>query len=353
MSTDPGSAGGTESRPPSPPEAPSAALPTQSPAADPAPPTQSPAADPARPAGSRLLARLLTVVYALVITPVATGLISYGGGQWFRITQQRSSADGLLPAGVDATSLVGPLLALAAGILLVASVAASGIASSAGLLAAGVLGLFSVATSAFPPLLQLVYGIASPVIPWVVLDGLTFGLTPVLHMLLGGLGLSLLLARRRPTTGLPAALVGLLLIPVLLAVGPLLMFQGQARGALIWAQTFQATVSPGVVLLVLGGVLLLVLAAGATRWSPYALVIPALALLALSMIALLSTGVIPFAGTWWTFAAGLPMIFIATGGAAAAAVAMLVHTGVLAIVRSRSARAPGRPAVPGGPGANG
>ena len=302
--------------------------------------------DPARPARSRMPARLLTALYALVITPVAIGLISYGGGQWFRILQQRSTADGLLPAGLDVAVLVGPLLALAAGILLIASVAASGIASSAGLLTTGVLGLFGVVTSAFPPLLSLVYEIASPVIPWVVLDGLVFGHALLLPTLLGGLGVCLLLARRRPVTTQPAALVGVLVIPVLLAVGAVAMFQGQARGALIWAQTLEVTVSPAVILLVLGGALLQVLAAAATRWSPHALVIPAVALLALSAIPLLGIGIGPVAGTLWTYSAGLPMIFLGTGGGLAAAAAMLVHTVALRIVRARSDRAQERAAAP-------
>ncbi|HIY25210.1 MAG TPA: hypothetical protein H9837_13100 [Candidatus Brachybacterium merdigallinarum] len=299
---------------------------------------------------TRSLARVLTVVYALLITPVGLVLLGYGGGRTLQIVLRGGYEWGALLAS-GGTMIVTALLALTGGIVLLASVAATGVASSAGLLAAGLMGLPAVAASALTPLLMLIYDIFASVVPdLAMLDGLVYGHHLVVHPLLGGFGLSLLLARRRPAAPSALSLIGIVAIPLVLTVGALLMFQGHARGATMWARSFGTEIDPLALVLVPVGVLLLVLTVVATRWSPYALVIPALVLLALSATMLLPTSSLLSPSWLWGVAQGTVLTFLGTGGMAATGVLMLVHTGALALVRARSRRAQRHRTGPGAPG---
>ena len=98
----------------------------------------SAAADGHRPAaarpvaaapGSGLVARLLTVVYARVVPPIATGLLAYGGTGWLQYTMTHGYVGGsprdLLGNPVGVRILLGVVL----GLLLLASVVAPGIVS--------------------------------------------------------------------------------------------------------------------------------------------------------------------------------------------------------------------------------
>lgn len=287
--------------------------------------------------GSGPVARLLTVLYALVITPIATGLLAYGGGGWMEIFQTRGYVAepfaGLLTGRMGLQIIIG----LGLGLLLLASVVATGIVSSAGLLVVGVMGLFSLAVAAFPSLLLSLYQAAPDSVPLEVLDGFAYGLPLVLHTVMGGLGLALVVARRRPGPHLVASLTGLLVVPVLLLLGAGLVFSGLGQGALIAVRTFDTRTSPLVVALLVLGALLLWLGAAASRWSPYASLLPVIVLLGASAAFVVPSVPLP-PGIWSDPTSVAAASFLLTGGGVATAVILLVHTVVLAIVRHRSRR---------------
>lgn len=307
--------------------------------ADPGSSTRPAGAAAPRPrTGSGFVARLLTVMYALVITPIATGLISYGGSGWLQLVASRGYLDSSL-----ADLLVGPLgvrilAGLGGGGLLLASVALTGIASSAGLLGVGVIGLGSLAVSAMPGLLLEIYGAIPEVVPMQVLDGFAYGLPLVLHTVMGGLGLGLVITRRRPDPHLAASLLGLVAVPLVLLVGALLVGGGIGHGVLVAMRTFDSRFSPLTALLVVLGALLLGLGATASRWSPYSLVVPALVLLVGTVAASMS-GTLPLvAQAWSSPTAFSALAFLLLGGGVVLAVILLVHTAVLAVVRRRARR---------------
>lgn len=311
-------------------------------------------AGPAR-AGSSFAARLLTTLYALAITPLATGLLAYGGSGWLRIYSTRgylgdSTTDLLLgPAGLQILGGAG------LGILLLASVVATGIVSSAGLLVAGALGLLSLVLSAVPSLLIAVYQGLLSFVPLESVDGFAYGLPLVLHTLMGGLGAALVITRRRPDPHLAASLVGLLVVPALLLLGASLQLGGIGNGVLRAMRTFDTRISVVTIALIAGGCLLLWLGAAASRWSPYALLVPALVLLAAVVPFLVPAAPLP-PGIWSSPTAASAASFLLIGGGVAAAVILLVQTAVQAVVRrrarlsgsaaSRHARRPPAPRAP-------
>lgn len=301
------------------------------------PPERSPAAVLPRH-GSGLVARILTVVYALVVTPIATGLLAYGGSALGNYAMSRGYIDASLAQLLTGTAGARVIIGVGLGILLLASVVATGVVSSAGLLAVGGLGLISAVISAVPGLALQIYQQLSPTVPTEVLQGISYGLPLVLHPLLGGLGLGLVIARRRPAPHLVSSLLGLLLVPAGLLIAALMLFQGHAAGLNVALMTFSTHIHPLNAVLVVLGALLLYLAAAASRWSPYALVIPAIVLLLASVGSLLFTiDLIPPA-VWNSQAGQAAMTLLFVGGGFAAAAVMLVHTAVLAIVRARSRR---------------
>src|SRR5690606_8873444 len=105
---------------------------------------------PTRRAGSRVLAHLLTAAYALVVTPIATGLLAYGGSRWVQYVMVNWSTISL--GDFLSTPAAAPIvLGLVVGLLLLLSVVATGFASAAGLLAVGAMSLVSIVLAAVPP----------------------------------------------------------------------------------------------------------------------------------------------------------------------------------------------------------
>lgn len=315
-----------------------AGAPGGDPAAEPTHRADAPPAAAVRMRGSGLVARLLTVVYALIVTPIATGLLSYGGSGWLQYFMTRRFMDSS-PVELLGTPMGSRiLLGVGLGLLLLASVVATGIASSAGLLAVGVLGLVSIVLSIVPALMLEVYMTAAEVIPPQFLDGMVYGLPLILHPLMGGLGLGLLVARRRPDPHVAASVAGLVVVPLMLLLGAGLLFRGVAEGAAFAMRMFRLDVQPMVVVLVLAGALLVTLGGAASRWSPYALIVPALVTLVASLAMMSSDVLSLISGLWNSPTASSAVSFLLVGGGLAAAVVMLVHTVVLAIVRHRARR---------------
>ncbi|MGP4917365.1 hypothetical protein ACTXJ9_16910 [Brachybacterium tyrofermentans] len=287
--------------------------------------------------GSGPAARLLTVLYALVITPIATALIAYGGGGWMRIFQMRGYVADPLADLLTGRAGVQIVAGLGLGLLLLASVVATGIASSAGLLVVGVMGLFSLVVAAVPSLLFSIYRATPDGVPLEILDGFAYGLPLVLHTVMGGLGMALVIARRRPGPHLVASLAGLVVVPVMLLLGAGLVFGGLGHGALMAVRMFDTQTSPLVVALLALGALLLWLGAAASRWSPYALLLPVIVLLGASLAFAVPSLPLP-PGIWSDPTSLAAASFLLTGGGVATAVILLVHTVVLAFVRHRSRR---------------
>lgn len=155
---------------------------------------------------------------------------------------------------------------------------------------------------------------------------------------MGGLGLGLVIARRRPDPHLAASLLGVVAVPVILLAGLLLTWGGIGHGSLAAVRSFDTRLSLLTVLLVVLGALLLGAGATATRWSPYSPVLPALALLVVTALVSVS-GAIPFVERTWVSPTGNSAAsFLLLGGGAALAVILLVHTAVLAVVRTRARR---------------
>lgn len=292
---------------------------------------------PTRRAGSRVLARLLTVAYALVVTPIATGLLAYGGSRWVQYVMANWSTISL--GDFLSTPAAAPIvLGLVVGLLLLLSVVATGFASAAGLLAVGAMSLVSIVLAAVPPLLFEVYGALPSMDLVAVADGFVFGLPLILHVLIGGLGLALALARRRPEPRLALSMAGIPLVPIALLAGMALALAGLARGSGTAIMTLQPTLAPLATILVVVGSLLTALAAAATGWSPYSLVIPALLLVAVSLTLLSPDGYGLLAPLWSTRTGSTAVRFLTVGGGFAVALVMLFHVVVLSAVRMRARR---------------
>lgn len=290
-----------------------------------------------RRVGSSLIARLLTVVYALVVTPIATGLLSYGGSRWMQYVMVNWSTISLgdfLSSPVAAPIVVGSTV----GMLLLLSVVATGFASAAGMLTVGVMSLVSIVLAVVPSLLFPVYGALPSMQLVAVADGFVLGLPLVLHVLIGGLGLGLVLARRRPQSPLALSMAGIPVVPLVLLAGMALGLAGLGRGTGTAVMTLQPTIDPLAIVLVAVGSLLTALAAATTGWSPYALVIPALLLVAVSLALLSPDGQGLLAPLWSTRTGSTAARFLNIGGGLAAALVMLFHVVVLTVVRTRARR---------------
>src|SRR5699024_12222227 len=109
------------------------------------------------------------------------------------------------------------------------------------------------------------------------------GVVVVLCPVLGGMGLALVIARRRPRPHLAVSLPGVVALPVMLLLGAWLTMYGYAMVMRSFSMTFGAEAAPAPALLALvAGMVLLWLGIGAAGGSPYALVLPALVLLVFS-----------------------------------------------------------------------
>lgn len=279
---------------------------------------------------SSTAARIITALIGVIVTPIAVGLISAGGFVWARFFLSYSAPT------FDLTVLGPPLLLQLLGLILLAGVIATGIWSSAGLLAVGVLGIFAAIIAIAPTLLVELYRFLSPVLPLEWIDGIGYGIPLVLFPVVGGLGFAVALIRRRPQRpSAGAQIIGLIAAPIVLLIGGWLLVWALSFGQRRALINFDFTFDPVVAAAVIGGFVLVTAGALLVRWSPFALVLPALVLLVISVLF-----VIP--QVYGTLFRALPIevsgiastIFL-LGGAVAVAVAYLVATFVLIRVRSR------------------
>lgn len=301
--------------------------------------------------GSGVIAKLLTTLYALVVLPVALGLLSFGSSGLQRVVTTSGGGRSLLPEILNGPMATQILLGLGVGILLLMSIVVTGLASSAGMIVAGVLGLGAVLLTAVPSLLLQLYGVRPEFVPAELLDGFFYGVPLVIGPLLGGLGAALAIARRRPRSPWFLSLLGLVLVPLGLLIAMALMFGAHAEGVYAALQRFEADFNPVVALVVAAGAVLLWVVAATTAWSTLASTVMSLLLLTASAAAL-QPGLVGIPSAVWKVPAGQVAIsFLMSGGGIAAVAILLVHTAVLASVRGRARRRlreqpPAEPAVP-------
>ncbi|WP_307361350.1 hypothetical protein [Microbacterium murale] len=280
-------------------------------------------------------ARIITALIGVIVTPIALGIISAGGIEAYRLFTMFGYT------GVDLTEFAGPIALQILGLLLLVGVVATGLWSSAGLIAAGVLGLAALVLAVVPGLMLEVLVSAPPFLPRAWVDGLYYGLPLLVCTVLGAMGLTLMLIRRS-TRRVSAGFVvgGFVAAPVLLAVGGWLLVWGNGEGQMSAVRTFDTSINPMVVLALIVGVAFTVAGIGASGWSPWALVIPALFLLLISLLFVttmgtpLFHGIVPMA----LLRSGTPMVMV--GVATAVAVAQLAFTAVLLIISRRGRRNP-------------
>lgn len=288
---------------------------------------------------STMPARLVTVIIAVIITPLAAGLIATGGNTWISTVFRYASSR------VDLGELAVPILIQLAGMLLLVVVVLTGIWSSAGLIAVGVLALVPLLIALFPPLMLHAYRLTAGVVPREWIDGLSYGLPMMLFPVLGAMGLVLAIVRRRPaSTGTALAIVGFIAAPVLLLGGSLLLAWGLGSGYVAALQQNRLEFLPGPAAAVLIGGLLVIAGVFVTRWSSFSLLLPALALLATGAFALVP-------GAFFRLLSALPMelnrtlsTLVVLGGGTAAALVYIAFTIVLVRVRKRAAGSPSDPA---------
>ncbi|MFK0402286.1 hypothetical protein ACIQTT_08160 [Microbacterium sp. NPDC090225] len=287
---------------------------------------------------SSTLARIITVIIAIVLAPVGAGLLAGGGRVWMYTVFQYARE-------VDLAELAGPAALQALGILLLVAVVVTGIWSSAGLIAVGVLALAPVFFAMFPAALIATQRAVRLPLEWT--DGIIYGVPLVLFPVLGTMGVVLALVRRRPEPKGPAlGLVGGILSPVLLAFGVGLLAWGIGTGMLYAYQRFEMTVQPIAVAAVLGGTILVVIGIAVTRWSPFALLLPALVLLVVNALVLLPDVLFPALFQLpREISSTLPALLL-FGTGTATAVLYLSYTFVLRRVRARAQQAPAAPVAP-------
>lgn len=295
---------------------------------------------------STLTTRLITSVIALVLTPIALILLSVGG-QTMILTFFAYASDG------DLASLTGPVLLQILGLALLILVVLTGVWSSAGLIAIGILSIVPLIVAVFPVTLSWLYGIAPR--EWV--DGFVYGLPLVVLAALGAMGLVLALVRRDPRPkGAALGVVGLIVAPLLLAAGAWSITWGIAEGTLFALQRFEFDVRPGPGFAVVAGALLVIAGITVTRWSRFALVVPALVLLVGSILLVVARDAVMPA--LFELPRGMNTVapsLLLYGGGAAAGLIYLTFTAVLlrVVAHARSAGAPGATGAPGAPGAPG
>lgn len=282
---------------------------------------------------STTTARIITALIGVVVTPIALGLISAGGLRVYQFFSMSGYAE------VDLGEFVGPVALQLVGLILLIAVVATGLWSSAGLIAAGALGLVALLFAIAPGLLLELYGIVPGFIPREWFDGIFYGLPLAVYAVLGAMGLTLMMIRRSTHgAGGGLAVGGLFAAPVLLAIGGWLLVWGSSEGQMRAVVTFDASINPLAALAVIVGVVFTLAGIGVSRWSPWALVIPAAALLLIALLFFVSMSVPDFRGLipFDLLRIGVP--FVLVGGATAVAVAQLAFTTVLVIIGRRARR---------------
>ncbi len=298
----------------------------------------STATTPAR-AGSGPIARLLTVVYALVVTPVATTLVVYGAMPWHQHVLMRNvPLDQLLEYLFSSIGLPS-FLALLGGLLLLVSVVATGLASSAGLLSVSVLALFPLGLLAWPQLPVLVHEWLPDFLFQAVFVMPAQGVPLLLFPVMGGLGLALAIARRRPRPPVALSAIGAVLVPVIMLAGTLLAMHAVVVASTSYMTTLGAEGVPVSAMLtaVLGAVLLW-LCGAATGASPYAQILSALVTLAATAALFLPGVLMMLPSVAYSRVGGTTMSVLAMGGGAALGLVLLAHTAVQFAVSSRARR---------------
>lgn len=285
--------------------------------------------------------RVITAAIGLIVTPIAIGLLSSGGWGWY-------AASGSY-GGLDISRLAGPTALQAAAIVLLVAVVLTGLWSSAGLLAAGVLSLFPIVFALFPSVVVSAYRLP---VPRAWMDGISYGVPLVLLPVLGGMGLALWSARHHPRVSGALQAIGLVVAPLLLLGGGWLLSLSVAR-SMVALQRFQLGLAADAAAYAIGGVVLVVAGIFLTRWSPFALLLPALALLIITPLTLMRGG----AFVEFLFEFGRDTVMgvtgpVSMGAGAAAALLYIAFTAVMLRARRRAtavlphAAAPGHPTAP-------
>lgn len=287
---------------------------------------------------SSVPARLITIVIALVLAPIGVGLLTTGGRAWVLSFFRYARTD------IDLGQIGGPLLLQVSGILLLIVVVLTGIWSSAGLLAVGALALIPLVFAVFPAALMGVTRMVQ--LPLEVIDTFIYGVPLLVFAVLGTMGLVIALVRRRPEPkGAALGAVGIVLVPILLAGGAWLLAWGLGRGTLMSFQRFEFDLQPDAAAAVVVGIALIVAGVGVTRWSPWALVLPAFALLVLSVLIVLPGDLMSvFFGLPRELSTLLPTLLL-LGAGTASALMYLAFTAVLLRVRTQARLAPITPAA--------
>ena len=290
-------------------------------------------------AGSGPIARLLTVVYALVVTPVATTLVVYGAMPWHQHVLMRNVPLDQLLEYLFSSRGLPPFLALLSGLLLLVSVVATGLASSAGLLSVSVLALFPLGLLAWPQLPVLVHEWLPDFLFQAVFVMLAQGVAMLLFPVMGGLGMALAIARRRPRPPVALSVIGAVLVPVIMLAGTLLAMHAVVVASTSYAVNFGATGVPAAAMLTaVLGVVLLWLCGAATGASPYAQILPALVTLAATAALFIPGVLMMLPSVAYSRVGGTTMSVLAMGGGAALGLVLLAHTAVQLAVSSRAWR---------------
>lgn len=279
-------------------------------------------------------ARIITAVIGLIAAPIGLGLLAEGGGRWqFALVAANSGMD--IGGG-----LAVPLIQMTIGILLLVGVVVTGIWSSAGLLTAGALGLIAIILAIAPALTMGLYRLFanSGTSGW--FDALMMGLPLYILPTFGGLGLALMALRRHPAP-LPVGGVigGLIGIPLALLAGGWVLAWGNGVVYRLLAQQLRFEVPPLALLALIGGTLLVVGALAAVRWSPYALVLPAVVLLVFTVLQAAAPQVaFPLLRPLGMDAIGVITQVLTVGVSAALVAIYFAFTATAAIVRHRTVR---------------
>lgn len=176
---------------------------------------------------------------------------------------------------------------------------------------------------------------AYQVLPREVADGVSYGVPLAILPVLGGMGLALWFARHHERRSASVQVVGLIAAPVLLLGGGRMLALSTSRTLMV-LRTFDTTVTLDGAVLALIGIALIVAGLLLTAWSPFALLLPAAALLIITPLMLVpSSGLYGFVfGLGQDIAQGAATL-LQIGAGTAVAVLYLVFTVVL--LRTRAA----------------
>lgn len=280
----------------------------------------------------RGLTHVLGSLVAIVSGLGGFALLASGGTRLYRAYLSLDLGSGMAASGVGIQI---------AGIALLVVAALTGLWTPAGLLCLGAFGIVALVASAFPLALFAVVR-EMPSLATAPINLVTSGVPHVLGGILGACGLAVVLLQRRRTTlqaHVPAPahasnpsgavaghIIGVIAAPILFVLGLGLLLRGMF-GTMQSAQVQMVQGSEALWLLMsLGGFVLILAACVTVRWSPFALVLPAIIVLLLTALSF---------APQWGFAYSLDVIarsvgtFLVLGGFAAAA--MLIAGTVVAI----------------------